>query len=312
MTYSRQLTLKGMEEMGLKGTEKCSLICRMILRHQKIDLWERTLIEKVSIKPPHRLTVNFSDEACFIHYKKGRTLINSPTEQMVIGSDESVILNCGTYFANLLEYPDGDSYEILVFHLHPDILKRLYRQEFPAFLKKEPGDAYMQKVESREIVQNFIENVYFYFENLTLLNDDILELKVKELILILMQTKNSHSIRDLLASLFTPLEVNIREVVHRHLYSNLLIKDLAELSNMTLASFNRKFIELFQDTPANYIRGRRLERAKELLRVSTLSIREIAFQIGFNDVPHFSRAFKQQFDMTPASFRTACKGHRIS
>jgi len=275
----------------------------MITSHKKIDLWGKTLIETIIIKPPYRLSVNFPQQACFIYYKKGKTLINSPAEQVLVGSDESVILNCGTYFANLLEYSDNDFYEILVFHLHADMLKKLYRQEVPAFLKKDNERPYIQKIVSKDIIRKFIENLEFYFENPAFINDDLLELKVKELILILLQSKNSTSIKDLLRDLFTPHELNIRDTVQRHLYSTITVKDLAELANMTLATFNRKFIEVFQDTPANYIKTKRLERAKELLLVSTLSISEIAFETCFNDVSHFSRSFKQQFKVTPASCR---------
>ena len=284
----------------------------MIIQHKKIDLWGKTLVEAITIQPPYRLSVDFSEQACFIYYKKGKTLISSAAEQVLIQSDESVILNCGTYVAHLLEYPDGDFYEILVFHLHPAILKQLYRQEFPAFLKKEDGDRCIQKVASQEIVTKFIDNLYFYFENPALINDDILELKVKELILILLQSKNAGSITDLLVDLFTPHEVNIKAIVQRHLYSAITVRDLAGLANMTLATFNRRFFEIFQDTPANYIKTRRLERARELLRVSSLSIGEIAFQTCFNDVPHFSRSFKQRFGVSPASYRESEKKHRSS
>jgi len=279
----------------------------MIVNHKKFDLSGKTLIEIVSIKPPYRLSVNFPQQACFIYYKKGKTLINSPTEQVAVGSDESVILNCGAYFADLLSYSGDDFYEILVFHLHADILKKLYRQEFPAFLKKEDDRPYMQKIAPREVISKFIENLYFYFDNPTLVNEEILELKVKELILILLQSKNATSIKELLVGLFTPHEVNLKEIVRRHLYSNIAVKDLAKLANMTLATFNRRFSQIFEDTPANYIKTKRLERAKELLEVSTLTISEIAYQTCFNDVPHFSRSFKQQYKTTPASYRERTK-----
>ncbi|HWB91593.1 MAG TPA: AraC family transcriptional regulator [Puia sp.] len=281
----------------------------MVISHKKFELWGRTLIEAISIKPPYRLSVNFPQQACFIHYKKGKTVINSPAEQVLIRSDESVILNCGTYFADLLEYPDGDFYEILVFHLHADTLKKSYRQEFPAFLKKNDGGEYIQKLASQEIIKKFVETLYFYFENPALVNDDILELKIKELILILLQTRNASSIKELLQGLFAPHELSLKEIVQRHLYTNTAVKDLAELSNLTLATFNRRFYAIFGDTPANYIKTKRLERARDLLQVSTLTIGEIAFQTGFNDIPHFSRSFKQQFGITPASCRPSGKGH---
>jgi AraC family transcriptional regulator, exoenzyme S synthesis regulatory protein ExsA len=275
----------------------------MIISHKKFELWGQTLIETVNIRAPFRFSVRFPQQACFLYYKQGKTVIHSAYEQVEIKSDESVILNCGNYFADLLEYPEGDFFDIIVFHLHAETLKKLYRQEFPSFLKKDGATRSIGKIASGDVVRGFIENLDFYFENPALINDDILELKVKELVLILLQSKNAESIRSLLRELFMPYEVNLRELVQRHLFSGIAIKDLAGLASMSLPTFNRRFYEIYDNSPASYIKAKRLERARELLEVSSLSISEIAFETCFKDIPHFSRSFKQRFRVSPASYR---------
>jgi transcriptional regulator GlxA family with amidase domain len=64
---------------------------------------------------------------------------------------------------------------------------------------------------------------------------------------------------------------------------------------------------LFNTTPASYIKAQRLERAKELLLISSLSISEIAFQTCFTDVAHFSRSFKAVHDCSPKEYRSSLK-----
>jgi AraC-like DNA-binding protein len=57
-------------------------------------------------------------------------------------------------------------------------------------------------------------------------------------------------------------------------------------------------------TPSAYILRRRLERAAELLAGdATLSITELAFELGFNDSAYFTRCFRQQFGAPPSAWR---------
>ena len=277
----------------------------MILSHQEIELWGKCLIEKVRIEAPFRFSVNFPNQACFIYYEEGASTVNSPLEQVSIKNEESLLLRCGTYFSNLLAYPGSDKYEILVVHLHPDTLRKIYQHQFPAFIKQQTSKSYIHKTApaSQKVIKKFIESLYFYFENPSFVNDELLELKVKELILLLMQSKNAVSVIDLLLDLFTPRQVSIKEVLHQHLFSDILIEDLAGLVNMSVSTFKREFYELYQDTPANYIKTKRLERARELLMISTLTVSEVSFQTGFHDVAHFSRTFKSTYGHTPTEFR---------
>lgn len=277
----------------------------MIVTHQKFDLSNRTLIERVIIQAPFRFAVNFQDEACFIYFAEGNTKINSPGGQSDIAHKESVLLRCGTYFADLLKYSTADRFEILVFHLYSDLLRKIYKNEIPQFVRPNTNKSFINKVTSNDVIGQFIKSLYFYFDNPKLVSDELLELKIRELVLLLIQTKNAESIIDLFSDLFTPRNLSLKEVINNHLFSNLSIEELAELSNLSLSTFNRSFQSLFNDTPANYIKTKRLERAKELLSMSSLTVSEIAFKTCFTDVAHFSRSFKTAYGCSPSEFKSS-------
>src|SRR5258706_8009731 len=118
----------------------------MILVHQKFDFRGKSLIEKIIIQAPFRFTGNFHDEACFIYFLEGKTKINSPLEQKWVEPEDSVLLKCGSYFSNLLKYSTSERYEILVFHLYPDILRKIYSNEVPAFMKPSENKSFIHKV----------------------------------------------------------------------------------------------------------------------------------------------------------------------
>jgi AraC-like DNA-binding protein len=281
--------------------------CNMILVHQKFDFGDKCLIEKIIIRAPFRFTANFQDEACFIYFIEGKTKINSPFEQTEIAQEESVLLKCGTYFADLLKHSTAERFEILVFHLYPEVLRKIYKNEIPGFMKPAEKRSFIHKVVPSDLIRKFIESLYFYFDNPGLISDELLELKIKELLLLLIQTKNADSILSLFSDLFTPRRLNIKEVINNHLFSNLSTEELAALSNLSVSTFNRSFQAMFNDTPANYIKKKRLERARELLSMSSLTISEIAFQTCFTDAAHFSRSFKTAFNYSPSNYRLSLK-----
>jgi AraC-like DNA-binding protein len=61
--------------------------------------------------------------------------------------------------------------------------------------------------------------------------------------------------------------------------------------------------------PIRYLRLLRMERAKDLLESSFLSVKEIAFQVGMNDESHFVRDFKSAYGFSPALYRSHYKSN---
>ena len=63
--------------------------------------------------------------------------------------------------------------------------------------------------------------------------------------------------------------------------------------------------------PIRYLRLLRMERAKDLLESSFLSVKEIAFQVGVNDESHFVRDFKSTYGFSPALYRSHFQGNDV-
>jgi AraC-like DNA-binding protein len=59
--------------------------------------------------------------------------------------------------------------------------------------------------------------------------------------------------------------------------------------------------------PIRYLKLLRMERAKQLLETSFLTVKEIAFRVGLNDESHFVRDFKATYGSTPTSYRTCVR-----
>ncbi|MBC8883483.1 response regulator [Flavobacterium piscinae] len=78
---------------------------------------------------------------------------------------------------------------------------------------------------------------------------------------------------------------------------------LARTLNLSESQLYRKLKALTNTSTAIFIRKIRLLKAKQLLKTTTLSISEIAYATGFNDPSWFSKAFKEEFDISPSDIR---------
>jgi len=275
----------------------------MILNRQHFDIDNRCIIEKVIVRTPMRYSRIFPDEACFLHFKSGQLSISSATGKTQITSSESVLLNCGNYFTDLVQYSSPGTMEMVAIHLYPDLLKEIYHTENLPSLKTSYNKIDSKRVENTFFITQFVYGLNIYFENPALVTTDLLILKLRELILLLLQTDKASTIAGLFAQLFTPREVKLKDIVEAHLFSDMTIAELAMLSGQSLSSFKRDFQKNYHDSPANYIKTKRLNKAQKLLRISTLSITEICYQVGFNNLSHFSRVFKKHIGTSPAEYR---------
>ncbi len=282
----------------------------MLLEHRTIDLLGKKVFEKAVVTPPFKNPNPLPNEACFLYVLEGENNSYSEEELLVIEQHEGVLMKCGNYMYDGIADTTSGQFGMVAIHFHPDILKQLYEKEIPIFMKNREVQAYsvnMTKVEADVTIQNYMKSLLFYFENPGLVTQELLTLKLKEIILLLLNTKDAPIIMEIMNNLFSPKSFSLKEVVEAHILSPLSIGELAQLSNRSLASFNREFRKVYNDSPANYIKNRRLEKASELLLASNETISAIAYDCNFNDMAHFSSSFKAKFNLTPSEYRLSKK-----
>ncbi len=81
------------------------------------------------------------------------------------------------------------------------------------------------------------------------------------------------------------------------------LPQLCSKIGMSRSQLFRKMKALTDSSPSQFIRTYRLERAKQLLQSSDLSISEVSWQVGFKDPSHFSKSYQDQFGFTPSATR---------
>ncbi|MDR2270214.1 MAG: AraC family transcriptional regulator [Sphingobacterium sp.] len=98
----------------------------------------------------------------------------------------------------------------------------------------------------------------------------------------------------------------VKELISKD-FDHLTIPDLALSAGINQTKLKTGFKEIFGQTVFGFLSNLRMDKAKELLVSTDISISEIATMIGYNYSQHFVNAFKKHFGCTPGEFRGSVK-----
>lgn len=93
------------------------------------------------------------------------------------------------------------------------------------------------------------------------------------------------------------------QYIQEHYNENIAINDLAERYEMSPNYFSSIFKKEMNQSTVNYITGLRMEKARELLEKSYMSVADIARKVGYEDGQYFFRVFKKYTGMPPLKYR---------
>ncbi|MEL7193321.1 MAG: AraC family transcriptional regulator [Bacteroidota bacterium] len=94
-----------------------------------------------------------------------------------------------------------------------------------------------------------------------------------------------------------------KDFIAQHYDQPISLKQLSTVTGISSFHLNRSFQTCFQISPQRYQLKLRMEAAQRLLAQPNLSLTQIAFQLGYHDLPAFSHQFKKYYQQTPSSFR---------
>jgi len=86
------------------------------------------------------------------------------------------------------------------------------------------------------------------------------------------------------------------------------LSDLADLMNLSTAYFANFFKSTFNISPKQYLLNKRLTEGQRLLLQTDMTVKEIAFAVGFENENYFSEYFTQKVGISPKGFRTGTRG----
>jgi AraC-like DNA-binding protein len=123
-------------------------------------------------------------------------------------------------------------------------------------------------------------------------------LKAQEAVVLLLHVQPE--LRSILFDFSEPGKLDLGQYMTQYFSFNLELKQFAYLTGRSLATFKRDFEKLFHSSPSRWLQQKRLDEAYYLMRTKQRRPSDVYLEVGFENLSHFSTAFKRQFGFSPS------------
>ncbi|MEM6319360.1 MAG: AraC family transcriptional regulator [Bacteroidota bacterium] len=270
-------------------------------QHRHIELQDLTIVESCFYEEKLE-DAAFTTEHELIYVISGELIMESNGQQLEIRAGEAILAKKGTYFFfRKLAQAIGQNYESVLFFIRESFINDFIRQYALSSKTTKAVIAPVVKIPNHALLEGFIQSLYPYFDQNLVGKKELLRLKTFELLIQLLNINP-----DLFGYFFQlnqPTQQDLVQIMEQHYTKNLPLKEYALLSGRSLSTFKRDFKKVFAETPAKWLKKKRLQLAQKLLQTTTNRPKDIYLQVGFANYAHFSKAFKSEYGLSPNEFR---------
>jgi AraC-like DNA-binding protein len=218
-----------------------------------------------------------------------------------IQRDSCVFVRKGGF---ILEQLMDTGFCVMLFFIPDDFICETLHTRSKPLVKYEQHFEPVMLLESNETLKGFFLSMSSYFAGMQDPDPSLVELKFRELVLNIADNAVNKDLLSYFNSLLhEPQTILLKRVMEDNFCYNLTLKVYAELSNRSLSAFKRDFEKLFQNTPGKWLLEKRLHHARHLMSNRNKTVGEAAFESGFQNPSHFSRAFKTRFGKAPTELK---------
>lgn len=262
------------------------------------------VFQKQSIEAFKRLPKEYyENEVCFIFVNQGDFHVRAQTQRLLVNKETALLAKCLNYFyeSNKKEATEKNDVQVVGIMLYPNLVQDLF--EFDLKSVHHHVDYNLKQIPVNQLLEHYKESISILLDHPELADEQFIKTKLREFILLMTKTVKAPSEIDFLAAMFKPNFAKFEEIIQYNLYSDLGLTEFAKLCHMSLSTFKRKFKLVYNESPAKYISKMKINKAAEALVKKELRISDIAYDLGFDSLTTFNRAFKEQMGKSPTEFR---------
>ncbi|MDF7818686.1 AraC family transcriptional regulator [Runella sp. MFBS21] len=237
----------------------------------------------------------FISEHFFLFLAKGTMHGYDGNKHFVLKSGEYCVVR-KNHLARYNKLKENDEFEKVSIIFDEHFLKSFQDKHKSSPTKFSSKEAFIP-IKQNELIPNFVRSLMPYYNRSGKIDGTFADLKREELLLILLKLQPELS--GVFFDFEKPEKLNLKAFMNKNFKFNVSIQRFAYLTGRSLSAFKRDFKETFNDTPNHWLKERRLQEAHFLIDKKSKKPSEIYLDLGFEDLSHFSFAFKKQFGYAP-------------
>ncbi|WEK34971.1 MAG: AraC family transcriptional regulator [Candidatus Pseudobacter hemicellulosilyticus] len=225
-------------------------------------------------------------------------------ETRIVQAEGSYQFNKGDIFliprnqlATIINYPkDGLPHKTVVMHLTTEWLRNFYdRIKVKA---STIGSPKIRHYNNHPLLESCLQSLIPYFDMQTLPHN-IAHLKITEAVSILRSI--DPDIDSMLANFEEPGKIDLADYMEKNFMFNMPLERFGYLTGRSLTTFKRDFKKTFATTPQKWLTQKRLELAHYQFVEKRKKPIDVCYEVGFENLSHFSFAFKKHFGYAPSA-----------
>jgi AraC-like DNA-binding protein len=240
----------------------------------------------------------FISEHFFLYLLKG--------SMKVYDGDAHYIIKPGEYYVarknHLVRYTkhrEDNAFQKIVVTLDEPFLQK-FLERHPQTVTVTDNGASFFSLEESKLLKNYIQSLEPYYLGESALDEVFSNVKREELVLILL--KSAPVLAGTLFNFGMPQKIDLEAFMHRNFRFNVSLERFAFMTGRSLSSFKRDFIRVFGTTPGIWLKKKRLDEAYFRISRQRQKPVDVYLEVGFEDLSHFSVAFKKEFGKSPSAF----------
>jgi AraC-like DNA-binding protein len=193
--------------------------------------------------------------------------------------------------------PENGDFKSISIYLDQQTLRN-FCMEFGYEAASHQAENAVVTLKPHTLLASYIDSLLPYQEFSPPGSQQLMALKLKEAILILLQT--NPDMKEILFDFSEPGKIDLEGFMNQNFHFNVQLKRFAYLTGRSLATFKRDFEKIFHQSPSRWLLQRRLQAAHYLIKEQGKAPSEVYLETGFEDLSHFSYTFKKFYGVAPS------------
>ncbi len=227
--------------------------------------------------------------------------------QEIWSGNQTYVFKAGDYrffrrnqLTKYVKRPGQNGFKSIAVHLDQGTLREM-SELYGDHQKKPYLGKDVELLKPNSLLENYVNSLTPYSNASNVYEEALVILKAKELVLLLLQT--NPVIKHALFDFDVPGKIDLIAFMNKHYRYNVGLDRMAFLTGRSLSTFKRDFKKIFNTTAGRWLTTRRLEEANFLIAKKGKTASEIYLDLGFEDLSHFSSAYKKVFGKAPSRSR---------
>lgn len=256
-----------------------------------------TIAKFCTVKNNYKHTFEIPCNLLNIVYR-GKKILHTANGDIEVKEGEAFFMTKGEYMMS--EVIGDKDYECLLIFFDHHITRNLI-SELPFKLNQNKSFEAKNifKFDMNDFLKNSVDSLKLYLENQPKFSDELISLKLKELMLLILGTSSKENFISFCQNL-TLDKSDLRSFMESNFEKDLTIQEFAKLSGRSLSGFKSEFKSMFDETPMQWILKKRVEKGRFLIQELGYEVGAAALIVGFKTHAHFSRIYKKLYNTNPS------------